>query len=69
MPDLFDRAAELEEQHRQRALDAQGRRCDFQKPSLANCQECGEEIPAERQAVGGVTRCVPCQESFERWGR
>ena len=69
MPDLIDRALEVEELHRQRALDAQGRRADFNLPSLAECQECSEEIPAERQQVGGITRCVPCQELFEKWGK
>ncbi|MFT4563347.1 MAG: phage/conjugal plasmid C-4 type zinc finger TraR family protein [Gammaproteobacteria bacterium] len=30
---------------------------------LAECQECGEEIPAARRAaVAGVRRCVDCQE-------
>jgi len=37
----------------------------FDKPSLAECDECGEEIPAERRAIGGVTRCIDCQNHFE----
>lgn len=30
----------------------------FDGPSLAECMECGEDIPARRQSVGGVKRCV-----------
>ncbi|MGA6100900.1 TraR/DksA family transcriptional regulator [Psychrobacter pocilloporae] len=41
----------------------------FDKPSLAECMECGEDIPAKRQAVGGVTLCVDCQSVFEKRGR
>ena len=30
---------------------------------LAECMDCGEPIPkARRDALPGVTRCVPCQE-------
>tara|TARA_R110000751_G_scaffold57683_3_gene122270 strand:- start:1469 stop:1666 length:198 start_codon:yes stop_codon:yes gene_type:complete len=38
----------------------------FDGLSLAECMECGEDIPAKRQAVGGRTRCVDCQSVFER---
>jgi len=34
--------------------------------SLAECEECGAEIPeARRRAVPGVTRCVACQGAAE----
>ena len=33
----------------------------FDKPSLTECLECGKDIPARRQAVGGVTLCVDCK--------
>ncbi len=37
------------------------------QPSLEECEDCGEEIPAERrQLLGGVTRCVHCQTVWER---
>lgn len=37
------------------------------KPSLSECEECGDEIPEARQlAVPGVTMCVFCQERYER---
>ncbi|MFK4001736.1 TraR/DksA C4-type zinc finger protein [Psychrobacter namhaensis] len=28
--------------------------------------ECGEDIPAKRQEMGGVTLCVDCQSVYER---
>ena len=37
------------------------------KPSLEECEECGDEIPeARRLAVPGVRMCVFCQERYER---
>ncbi len=37
------------------------------QPSLAECEDCGEDIPKARQeAQPGVTRCIYCQELFER---
>lgn len=33
------------------------------------CDDCGDEIPPERlKAVAGATRCVGCQEIFEKKG-
>ena len=37
----------------------------FDIASLIECQECGEEIPSKRRAIGGVKRCVDCQNNFE----
>ena len=37
----------------------------FDRPSLTECMECGEDIPARRQAMGGVKRCFDCQNNFE----
>ncbi len=37
----------------------------FDIVSLIECQECGEEIPSKRRAIGGVKRCVDCQNHFE----
>lgn len=37
------------------------------KPSLAECEDCGEDIPKARQTmIPGVTRCVHCQQLWER---
>ena len=38
----------------------------FNKPSLKECQECGEDIPPKRQLIGGVTRCFDCQNHLEK---
>jgi phage/conjugal plasmid C-4 type zinc finger TraR family protein len=36
-------------------------------PGLSHCEECGDEIPAERRAaVAGVKLCIFCQEYLER---
>ena len=37
----------------------------FDTPSLPECQNYGEDIPVRRQAMGGVTRCIDCQNHFE----
>ena len=36
--------------------------------SLAECKDCGEDIPVRRQALGGVSRCIDCQNVFEKKG-
>ncbi|MBP9100491.1 MAG: TraR/DksA C4-type zinc finger protein [Nitrosomonas sp.] len=35
------------------------------RPSLSHCEDCGDEIPLERQKAGSITRCIECQEYFE----
>lgn len=36
-------------------------------PSLEECEDCGEDIPkARQQAQPGVTKCIYCQELYER---
>lgn len=37
----------------------------FDKPSLTECRECGDDIPIERQKLGNVTLCYSCQDCFE----
>ena len=62
MADDIDRAGEridAEMQARLRVLPT------FNTASLSECQDCGEEIPSKRCAIGGVTRCVDCQNHFE----
>jgi RNA polymerase-binding transcription factor DksA len=37
------------------------------QPSLSECEDCGEDIPIERQrASQGCTRCIHCQGLYER---
>ena len=62
--DEFDRASELEMASRNHAIAAQ--RAEIQTVSLADCKDCGDAIPLKRQAVGGITRCIACQEHHEK---
>lgn len=39
---------------------------DYTKPSLTECQECGNDIPPERQALGAITLCVECKTIEEK---
>ncbi len=66
MADLADRASDLVLERVELALAAR-------KPAslrvTANCEDCGEPIPAERlQAMKGrgCTMCMPCQALSER---
>lgn len=64
----FDRAQALEQRQRDQAINAQlalARR-ESAGASLTHCQDCDNEIPAARQALGGKIRCVPCQSLFEK---
>jgi len=65
----FDRAQALEQRQRDQAIAAQLARPRSTGPSLTHCQDCDGEIPAARQAFGGVTRCMPCQTTFEKGNR
>ena len=66
MVDWFDRAQELEQRQRDEAIKAQLGTSVPVGPSLTHCQDCDNEIPPARQALGGKTRCVPCQADFEQ---
>jgi phage/conjugal plasmid C-4 type zinc finger TraR family protein len=66
MVDWFDRAQELEQRQRDQAIQAQLRQSRPVGPSLTHCQDCNKEIPPARQALGGMTRCVPCQSGHEK---
>lgn len=78
MTDIFDRAAELEQQQRDAALKRQrdkaqlGETRDWRKISAKRCvvAACGERIPAaRRKALPGVRHCTNCQEHLEKYGR
>ncbi|CAI8979714.1 Phage/conjugal plasmid C-4 type zinc finger protein, TraR family [Pseudomonas sp. IT-P100] len=62
----FDRAQALEQRQRDQAIAAQLAVTRPSGPSLTHCQDCDEPIPKKRQALGGMTRCVPCQTLFEQ---
>lgn len=63
---LFDRAQRLEQRQREQAIAAQLAVALPSGPSLAHCKDCDNPIPEKRQALGGMTRCVPCQTIFEK---
>lgn len=62
----FDRAQALEQRQRDQAIAAALAQARSTGPSQADCQDCGDEIPEARRALGGMSRCVPCQTLFER---
>ncbi|MEG0196577.1 TraR/DksA C4-type zinc finger protein [Acinetobacter sp.] len=39
---------------------------DFNIPSLSECEECGNEIPIERQRYGAITLCIECKNKQEQ---
>lgn len=58
-----DFAQELELAERMSLVEKQ--RAAQSQVSLSHCIDCGEAIPAARLALGGVCRCVWCQNDFE----
>ncbi len=62
----FDRAQALEQRQRDQAIAVQLARTRPFGPSLTHCEDCEQPIPEKRQALGGMTRCVPCQTIFEK---
>ena len=65
MADNADRAAELIER---REAEALARRWRPSTQSERFCVDCGDEIPERRRTLGGVTRCLTCQEIHEARG-
>ena len=39
---------------------------DYSTPSLTECEQCGNDIPPERQKLGAVTLCIECKTKEER---
>jgi len=68
MSDIIDRAQQLEEFDRDRALDRVLGAAHLRGPDdLAACVECGEAIGLERRAARpGALRCVECEGLRER---
>jgi phage/conjugal plasmid C-4 type zinc finger TraR family protein len=65
----FDRAQALEQRQREQAITAQLAKARPTGPSRSHCLDCDELIPEKRQALGGITRCTPCQSLFEQGQR
>lgn len=67
MSDIIDKASENEALFLAEALYKVGRSSKNNGVSNYDCEDCGDPIPeARRQAVPGCTRCVVCQEYFEK---
>ncbi|ENX48788.1 MULTISPECIES: TraR/DksA C4-type zinc finger protein [Acinetobacter] len=62
MVDLVDMAEEFQAMNLQEKINA---RAQFTACSNYECEDCGEDIPDQRRAIGGVTCCIKCQFSFE----
>ena len=70
MTDIFDRAAEREEEMRSDALSKQARRSGLSGKTIADsaraCRLCDAPIPlARRFALPGVETCIDCQRMLE----
>lgn len=65
----FDRAQALEQRQRDQAIEAALAGARASGPSLTHCNDCDSEIPEARRALGGMTRCVACQTTFEKGAR
>ena len=39
---------------------------DYSRPSLTECEECGNNIPVERQRYGSITLSVECKNTQEK---
>ena len=63
MSDIIDQANDLAQQVIERAIANAPK---FNHPSLTECKDCGEPIPPQRQALGGVTRCIDCQKYYDK---
>lgn len=64
--DEIDISQEQQDVELQRLITAHA--CSLpQGESAEECEECGAAIPEKRrQAALGCTRCIRCQEAFER---
>lgn len=66
--DIIDSASEVEDLHRDAAIQA--RRINRDAVSAVRCKCCDEDLPeARRIAYPGCTMCVDCQEDAERRNR
>ena len=71
MTDQFDRASELEQEHRDRAIAAHRNRIveepDEDVHGTRYCLDCGDVIPELRiTLIACAVRCVACQNKKER---
>lgn len=62
MVDIADTANDTADQRLIRALET---RTKFDTPSVSQCENCGNDIPTERQKLGSVKYCIECQSALE----
>ncbi|WP_041599039.1 hypothetical protein [Hahella chejuensis] len=63
--DILDQAAELQEKLNAQALARQRAGSTLGQPSRAVCIDCEDAIPPLRQQLGGVSRCVECEDYYQ----
>lgn len=64
MADWIDIASERTQAELDSILEA--RRHQIKKVGTPrHCIDCDDEIPQQRRALGGVTRCISCQQDHE----
>lgn len=63
MADDIDRANDVAQEAMDRIIANAPK---FSEPSYPECLDCGEDIPYQRQQIGGIKRCIDCQNVFER---
>ena len=68
MADVVDRAAGyVEKELEYRIAEARAGAEPATSNGPAECEDCEEPIPeARRKAVPGCTRCIECQEDYEK---
>lgn len=62
MADIGDVASGIEQENLSISLT---NRQTFDAPSEVECLNCGNEIPQQRRAIGGVIYCIECQSALE----
>lgn len=64
--DILDSAVDLQATLNATALQHQLSKNRFHIKSLTHCMDCDFEIEQERQALGGVERCIECEGFHQR---
>ncbi|WP_019530644.1 TraR/DksA C4-type zinc finger protein [Dasania marina] len=68
MADEADKAADLHAALNDSAVQNILAQTSFNQPSHSLCIDCDDDIPDQRRAYGGITRCVDCQSIFDEIG-
>lgn len=66
MTDIIDQANDVAQLNIERAI---AKAPKFDRPSLTECEDCGEPIPPERQKLGSVIYCIDCQTYHDKQRR